>query len=94
MLVSLAALSILPGLERVQQLLDLPTNAFGLATGALAMVAADDAECRIASAPSSLPMAATHFQQSAAAGLSFGAASLVPGMCEQANWLVSLKTLS
>ena len=38
MLVSFAALGILPGLERVQQLLDLPTNAFGLATGALAML--------------------------------------------------------
>ena len=48
MLVSLAALSIRPGLERVQQLLDLPTNAFGLAYGALAMVAADDAACRVA----------------------------------------------
>ena len=48
MLVSLAALSIRPGLEQVQQLLDLPTDAFGLATGALAMVAADDAECRVA----------------------------------------------
>ena len=47
MLVSLAAVSIRPGLERVQQLLDLPTNAFGLATGALAIVAADDAESRV-----------------------------------------------
>ena len=72
MLVSLAASGILPGFEKARQFLKLPTNAFGWAIGALAMVAADDAECRVACAPSSLafpwqlPILSNQQQQAAA----------------------------